>query len=51
MKSLPTGTAQSIDNFSERTRALFKDKPVWTPQASERKNRFRPKANDRVSTF
>ena len=41
MKNLPTGSAQGITDFNERTRALFKDKPEFTRKPSERKNKNR----------
>ncbi len=41
MKNLPTGTASSVSDFNERTRALFKDKPEFTRKPSERKNKNR----------
>ncbi len=41
MKNLPTGSAQAITDFNERTRALFKDKPEFTRKHSERKNKNR----------
>jgi hypothetical protein len=40
-KNPPTGSAQSITDFNERMRSLFKDKPEFTPKPSERKNKPR----------
>ena len=43
VKSLPTGTAQPVENINERLRTLFKDKPEFSPKpAPERKTFRRP---------
>ena len=41
VKTLPTGTASSVSDFTERTRALFKDKPLFSPKAPAERKTFR----------
>jgi hypothetical protein len=39
MRTLLTGTAQSVTNTSERVRKIFQDRPLEAPVKRERQNR------------